>query len=104
IFSVLTLSLWLSVHGQSLPEDRIQVLDRLLDRYQQEHQFSGVVLVAHRNQVMFSSARGYADQKRGIVNTLDTPFLIGSTTKSFTAITILQLVDAGMLDLHAPIG
>jgi CubicO group peptidase (beta-lactamase class C family) len=33
----------------------------------------------------------------------DTPFVIGSTTKSFTALAILQLVDAGKVDLDAPV-
>ena len=33
----------------------------------------------------------------------DTPFVIGSTTKSFTALAVLQLVDAGKVDLDAPV-
>lgn len=32
-----------------------------------------------------------------------TPFVIGSTSKSFTALAILQLVDAGTVDLDAPV-
>lgn len=104
IFITLSFCFWLEGHGQPLPAHHIQVFDQLIDQYQLKHHFSGVVLVARRNQVIYSSVRGFADQNRGIVNTLDTPFLIGSTTKSFTAITILQLVDAGVLDLHSPIG
>jgi len=31
-----------------------------------------------------------------------TPFLIGSLTKSFTALAVMQLVEAGKIDLDAP--
>lgn len=33
----------------------------------------------------------------------DTPFVLGSTTKSFTALAIMQLVEAGKVDLEAPV-
>jgi CubicO group peptidase (beta-lactamase class C family) len=33
----------------------------------------------------------------------DTPFVIGSVSKSFTALAILQLVDRGMIDLDSPV-
>lgn len=33
----------------------------------------------------------------------ETPFVIGSTTKSFTALAIMQLVDAGRVDLDDPV-
>lgn len=32
-----------------------------------------------------------------------TPFLLGSSTKSFTALAVMQLVEAGQLDLDAPV-
>jgi CubicO group peptidase (beta-lactamase class C family) len=35
--------------------------------------------------------------------TASTPLLIGSVSKSFTALAILRLVDEGLVDLHAPV-
>ncbi len=32
-----------------------------------------------------------------------TPFVLGSTTKSFTALAVMQLVEAGKIDLDAPV-
>src|ERR671914_144585 len=46
---------------------------------------------------------GHADLSAGVAVTGDTLFEIGSIGKSFTAIALLAEVDAGRLDLHAPV-
>ena len=45
---------------------------------------------------------GFGDAGEGRRVTPRTPFLLGSTSKSFTALAAMQLVDAGRLDLDAP--
>ncbi|MDX6698781.1 MAG: hypothetical protein QOE65_2178 [Solirubrobacteraceae bacterium] len=47
-------------------------------------------------------ARGYGDSGKDRRATSRTPFLLGSTSKSFTALAAMQLADAGRLDLDAP--
>jgi D-alanyl-D-alanine carboxypeptidase len=69
-----------------------------------EDAFAGAVLVAKDGQLLFSHAYGLADRKRGIPNTLRTRFRIGSMNKMFTAVAILQLVEAGKVELKAPLG
>jgi len=66
--------------------------------------FSGAVLVAKEGEVLFSKAYGLADREREIPNTLQTRFRIGSMNKMFTAVAILQLLEAGKVDLKAPLG
>jgi len=66
--------------------------------------FSGAVLVARDGEVLFSDAYGLADREQKIPNTLRTRFRIGSMNKMFTAVAILQLVEAGKVDLAAPLG
>jgi CubicO group peptidase (beta-lactamase class C family) len=66
--------------------------------------FSGAVLVAKDGQVLFSEAYGLADREQKIPNTLQTRFRIGSMNKMFTAVAILQLVEAGEVELTAPLG
>jgi CubicO group peptidase (beta-lactamase class C family) len=66
--------------------------------------FSGAVLVAKGGEVQFSKAYGLADREREIPNTVQTRFRIGSMNKMFTAVAILQLVEAGTVDLTAPLG
>lgn len=47
--------------------------------------------------------RGFGDDGRGKPITGDTPFPIGSLTKSFTALLIRQMIDAGQVDADAPV-
>ncbi|MBI1404214.1 MAG: serine hydrolase [Porphyrobacter sp.] len=51
-----------------------------------------------------AGARGTTLAGAGEPVTPDTPFLIGSVSKSFTALAVMQLVEAGTLDLDAGIG
>jgi CubicO group peptidase (beta-lactamase class C family) len=66
--------------------------------------FSGAVLVAKDGDVLFSKAYGLADREQEIPNTVHTRFRVGSMNKMFTAVAILQLVEARKVDLEAPLG
>ena len=69
-----------------------------------EDRFSGAVLVAQGGRVLFQKAYGLADREHGKSNRLDTQFRFGSMGKMFTAVSIMQLVEKGRIDLEAPIG
>jgi len=66
--------------------------------------FSGVVLVAKDGRPIFSDAGGEADRASHRPVTPDTQFRIGSMNKMFTAVAILQMVDAGKIRLDDPLG
>lgn len=72
-------------------------------KYEKENDYQGTVLVAQPGTILFKEAFGLADRKEKIENTLSTPFLIGSLTKSFVAVTVMQLVEEKVLDLNAPL-
>ncbi|MCK8521557.1 beta-lactamase family protein [Aquimarina sp. D1M17] len=74
-----------------------------IKRYIENDDYQGAVLIAKDGKILFSKAYGMADREQKIENTTKTPFLIGSLTKSFVAVTVMQLVETGTLDLHAPI-
>ncbi|MEQ1756601.1 MAG: serine hydrolase domain-containing protein [Micropepsaceae bacterium] len=57
--------------------------------------------IVHGNEILRIGAHGVADPS-GRAVTADTPFIIGSTTKSFTALCVMQLVEAGKLNLDRP--
>jgi D-alanyl-D-alanine carboxypeptidase len=84
--------------------DALKALASRADRLAGEGQFSGAVLVAKDGRVLFSRAYGLADRERRIPNTVRTRFRIGSMNKMFTAVAILQLVEAGKVKLTAPLG
>ena len=66
--------------------------------------FAGAVLIARHGAIVWQGAFGRADRERGIANTVNTRFRIGSMNKMFTAVAILQLVQAGRIRLDAPLG
>jgi CubicO group peptidase (beta-lactamase class C family) len=66
--------------------------------------FSGAALVAKDGKTVFSEAYGLADREKKIPNTLETKFRLGSMNKMFTATAVLQLVQAGKIQLDAPLG
>jgi CubicO group peptidase (beta-lactamase class C family) len=64
-------------------------------------QFSGSVLIARKEKILLQRAWGFADRSTHSPNTVDTEFCLGSMNKMFTAVAILQLVQAGKLSLDA---
>ncbi len=66
--------------------------------------FSGAVLIAKDRRTIFAAAYGLADRDAALANTTLTQFRFGSMGKMFTAVSIMQLAQAGQIDLSAPIG
>lgn len=85
-------------------EETLAALGTWLREEAAADRFSGAVLVARDGEVLFRGAYGPADREREIPNTLQTRFRIGSMNKMFTAVAILQLVEAGQIELTAPLG
>lgn len=75
-----------------------------LERDAAAGRFAGAVLVAREGRPLFEGAYGMADRERKVANTLDTRFRLGSMNKMFTAVSILQLAQAGKLRLDATLG
>jgi CubicO group peptidase (beta-lactamase class C family) len=63
------------------------------------NRFSGAVLLAKGNRILFERAYGYADRAFDARNKVDTKFNLGSMGKMFTAVSILQLVEQRKLRL-----
>jgi len=75
-----------------------------IDKAASSGKFSGVWLWAKNGKAITSGARGKANREKGIDNTLNTRFRIGSMNKMFTAVATLQLVERGKLSLDDTIG
>lgn len=82
----------------------LQRLDEYIGRHLQEMGAPGLTLaLANRNGLIRESHHGFADLKAGSRVTPQTLFQIGSISKSFVGIAVLQLADEGKLDLHKPV-
>ena len=75
-----------------------------LDAATAADQFSGAVLIIRDGSTLFEGAYGRADRERGVANTLQTQFRIGSMNKMITAVSALQLVQEGKLSVNAMLG
>jgi CubicO group peptidase (beta-lactamase class C family) len=65
--------------------------------------FSGAVLVAKDGKVILRNGYGWADEKRRIPVRPETVFDIGSITKVFTAVAVMQLFEQSKLNTTDPI-
>lgn len=81
-----------------------QRLDEYIARHLAEVGAPGMTLaLADRNGLLRASEYGFADVKAGIKVSSQTLFEIGSISKSFVAIVVLQLAEEGKLDLNKPV-
>ncbi|MFH1864250.1 MAG: serine hydrolase domain-containing protein [Candidatus Eisenbacteria bacterium] len=78
-------------------------LGGMLDRVCGMGLFSGAVIVARGNDVIFERACGEADRSSHEPIDMDTKFNVGSMNKMFTAVAAAQLVEQGKLSYDAPL-
>ena len=91
-----------SVSSTDLSPELI-ALDEKAQRYANEGQFSGVVLVAKGGFVLFERAYGVRDAMTGEPSRIGTRYNLASGGKMFTAVAILQQVAAGKASLDDPV-
>src|SRR5438067_12395941 len=65
-------------------------IDRLMTQYADEGVFSGAVLVADHDRVIFKKGYALANREWSIPNTVDTKFRLGSITQQFTSMLVMQ--------------
>ena len=87
------------IHAQT----RESKIDALLGTCFERSQFMGSALVAEGGTIVFEKGYGYADLEWEIPNAPDTKFRLGSITKQFTSLLIMQEVQKGTIRLDAPV-
>ena len=81
-------------------QDKAGKIDGLMKVYYDYGQFNGTILVAENGKVIYKKGFGLADMEWNIPNKPDTKFRLGSITKQFTSMLILQLVEGGKVNLE----
>src|SRR5215469_11294621 len=114
---LLLVAAWLLVWGGiaeaqsagNLPprQDYQQVVEKLKPFIEQQMDLAGIpglsVAIVDDQQIVWSQGFGMADAKRKIPATAETVYRIGSVSKLFTDIGIMQRVERGEINLDAPV-
>jgi CubicO group peptidase (beta-lactamase class C family) len=90
----------LAPHTTLSDEQIVRDLRASLSELVAQDRFSGAVLLAKGDQLLFEQAYGFADHAFNVPNKVDTKFNLGSMGKMFTAVAILQLAQRGKLSLN----
>jgi CubicO group peptidase (beta-lactamase class C family) len=111
----LILFCFLSLNCSSLHPDRpvfekgdfsgaVTVLDSIIRNNLEQQRIPGAaVALVYEGRVIFSRCYGYGDTEKKVAITEDTYFMVGSLTKSFTALAVLKLIEQGKIDPNADI-
>jgi len=79
---------------------KANIIDSILNRYNERAGFHGNVLVKQKGKVLLNKAYGIADFSTGDSLETDHRFQLASVSKQFTAVAILQLCEKGKLSLQ----
>lgn len=76
------------------------LMDNYMKAQENIREFSGTVLIVQKDKTIYEKAFGLADREWNIPNTINTKYRIGSVTKQFTAVCIMQLAEEGKLSVN----
>lgn len=87
--------------SQTLNDQQLTAeIDKLLSPQFKINEPGAEILIARKSQIFYKKAFGMANLELNIPMKLDMVFRIGSLTKQFTAVAILQLMEQGKLSLQ----
>ncbi len=84
----------------TVAQDRFTKMDSLLTYLNKNDKFMGSLCIREGENVVFNKAYGFADVDKNIAADRMTKYKIGSVTKTFTALMIMQLIEEKKLNLQ----
>jgi len=92
--------IWLcALAVQPVGADPASEISRIMEAHFQAGEFNGSVLVARGEHIIYQGGLGFANLEWKIPNDPHTKFELGSITKQFTALLVLQFVNEGKVRL-----
>ncbi|MFC2158315.1 serine hydrolase domain-containing protein [Acidobacteriota bacterium] len=82
------------------PESIENKLDDYMNVHLQDRSFMGSILLARDGRILVSKGYGMANLEHDVPNTPQTKFRLGSITKQFTSMSIMQLQKKGLLNVN----
>lgn len=91
-----------SIQAKAQIDVQLKAIDRFVQKNIDNNHIPGLsIAIVNKNQVIFSKGYGKDGNDRTIISS--TPFAIASLSKAFTALAVMQLVEAGKINLDAPV-
>src|ERR1043165_1606259 len=106
-YAVATLSLFFLLSALSFAQQidvrgRIAQIEKAIAEEMEKNAIPGVaVAIAKDGKLIYSKGFGYADLENKVPFTAQTVSRIGSISKTFTALSVMQLVEQGKINLDA---
>lgn len=75
-------------------------LNSYMETLQKNRNFHGNVLVAKNGEILLNAGYGFADFHQNTTNKSQTRFAVGSITKQFVSMAIMQLYEKGLIDVE----
>jgi D-alanyl-D-alanine carboxypeptidase len=101
IFILLTLNFNINCLAQietKFTEKELSNINLFVDDLYKNDKFSGTILIAKDDKILYQKAVGYSDKERNLENNINTKFNLASMNKMFTGLAIAQLVENGKLN------
>lgn len=92
-----------SVETKAVYNETFAGIAQGIDLYLTDQKFNGVALVSSGDTIILQESYGYANIEENRLLKNDDVFQIASVSKSFVAVSALQLVEKGLLKLNQPV-
>lgn len=103
LLALLPAALTPTMAAASVNTSTLERIDAFVTQQMERHHLPGLALaLVEGDQVIFMKGYGKADQS-GRPVTPQTPFILASVSKPLTATAIMQMVEAGRIELDAPV-
>lgn len=94
----------LQAQENEITQSQFDELDELVEDLVDEDKFSGAILVAKEDKILYQKAVGFSNKATNSKNTINTKFNLASMNKMFTGIAIAQLVEKQKLNFSDKVG
>ncbi len=102
LLSIALISISFACHAQNnqdaVGEKQLTDINKLVKDLTTRDEFSGTVLIAKGDKIIYQKAVGLANQEQNTPNNIETKFNIGSMNKMFTSVAIAQLAEKNKLN------
>jgi len=102
-----TLSAWANCHAGAPETESAKIIERLQSAIRYEVEAKNLpafsMALVDGDRVVWAEGFGFQDAEKKVPATPDTVYRVGSVSKLFTDIAVMQLVEQGKIDLDAPV-